>query len=124
MVDPEDLLLAGVAGQLPVQLAGRFQVMAKGLFDHHPLPALSVFLMQQPGSLHLLDHLAKLAGRGGEIEEQVPPQGFALERGELFPESLVCRRGVDVALAIGDMLRKLLPDLLIHGFGARELVQR
>ena len=43
--------------------------------------------------MQLLDHLAELAGRGGEIEEQVPAQRLAAEAGELLRQRLVGRGG-------------------------------
>ena len=124
MVDAEDLLLAGVAGQLPVQLARRFQIVAERLLDHHPLPAVSAVLLQQPGAMHLLHHLAELAGRGGEIKEQVPAQRLAAESGELLLQRLISCGGAEIALAIKKVLRELLPDPVVHRLGARELVQR
>ncbi len=123
MVDPEHLLLTGVAHQFPVQLARRSQVVAEGLLDHHPLPARSVILSEQTGAMHLLDHLAKLAGRDGQIEKQVLPQWFAAEGGKLFCQARVSLRGRNVALTIEYVLRELLPDLVVHRLRAGKLVQ-
>ena len=63
--------------------------MPERLLDDDPLPARSVFFTEQPGAMQLLDHSAKLAGRDGEIKEQVPPQRFAAKGGKLPFEPLV-----------------------------------
>ena len=93
MVDAEDLLLVGVAGQLAVQLARRLQVVAERFLDHDPLPALGRRpFCSSPARCSCSHHLAELAGRGGQIKEQVPAQRLAAERGELLLQRLVSRR--------------------------------
>ena len=74
--------------------------------------------------MHLLDHLAELAGLSGEIKQQVFPQRLAAERGQHLLQLLVGRGVGEVALAIKQVLREFLPDLVVHRFGARKLVQR
>ncbi|MNY48361.1 hypothetical protein D3C86_1836920 [compost metagenome] len=40
MVDPENFILSKSLTQLQVQLLGRLQIMAEGLFNHQAFPAL------------------------------------------------------------------------------------
>ncbi len=61
------LLLMGEARQFLVQRAGGREVVAERFLNDYPLPAVPVTAMQQSGVMHLLDHLAKLAGRGRQI---------------------------------------------------------
>ena len=49
-----------------IQCTGRFQVMAKGLFDDDP-PPVPTFLLCHAGIAELADDLAKKRGRGRQI---------------------------------------------------------
>ena len=73
MVNAADLLLVGEAGQFPVQRAGGGEVMAERFLDDDALPGGTV-LVQQPGAMDLLDDFAELAGRNGQVKQQVFPQ--------------------------------------------------
>src|SRR5207247_8104996 len=73
--------------------------------------------------MYLLDDRAELAGRNGQVKEQVVPERFVAKSRKQFLEFLVGRGVRQIALAITEILRKGLPDGIIHRFGARELVQ-
>ncbi len=124
MVDAEDPLLAGIAGQLVVELQGRVQVVAERFLDHNPLPAGLVVPAQQAGPMHLLDDLPELAGHDGKVKEDVPAQWRAAKRAELPLQFRVSRRIGEVAPAIDDVLREVPPDRFIDRLGAGKLVQR
>src|SRR6266851_9905626 len=77
MVDAKNLFRMRVTRQLRIELAGRLQIVTKGLLDHNALPALFAIFVQQPRAVELLDGFAKLAWRSREIKEQVVPQRLA-----------------------------------------------
>ena len=113
MVDAKDLLLAGVVGQLIVQLPRGFQIVAERLLDDDAFPAFLAGCVQQSCAMHLFDHLAELAGQSGEIKKKIAAKGFAAEGAELFLQFRVACCVGQVALAIKEVLGKFPPDLVI-----------
>ena len=74
---------------------------------------------------NLLDDFAELAGQRGEIKEQVVAAAARCRsESSMFFELSVGRGVGDVALAIKNIVGELVPDLVIHRFGAGKLVER
>jgi hypothetical protein len=123
MVDAEDLLFAGVAGEFAVELMRRGEIVAEGFLDDDALPSLGFFFMKQADGVEMLNHFSKLARQGREIKETVLTQCRIRKSSELFFETLV-RCGISqITLTIEKALGKLLPDLIVHRVGAGKLVQ-
>src|SRR5437667_11079774 len=113
MIDAEDLLLAGIAGQFAIELMSGLQIVAEGFFHDNALPAVLSFFVQETGAVHLLDYLAKLTRQGSEVKKNMVAERFAVERGELFFEFGVSGRVSDIALALEAGVGEFVPDIVI-----------
>jgi len=67
--------------------------------------------------------LAKLAGHGGEIKEDIAPELRVAERSQPLLEPDVGRGIGEVARTVSEVLSEVLPNGIIDGLGARELIQ-
>jgi len=110
----------GVTGQLAVERVSGGKIVAERLFDDDALPAFpdGAGWTEQVGFLEILHGIAELAGRDGEVEQKILPQVRQSERGQALLQSLICGGIGEVAHAIDDVLRELVPDGVIDGFGA------
>ena len=75
MVDAEDLLLMGEAGQFQIQRLRCLQIMSEGLLHNDSLRShTGLRLLQQSHRAQMAGHLAELAGIGGQVKQQITPQ--------------------------------------------------
>src|SRR5579885_3598555 len=123
VIDAIDLLFAENSCYLPVQLSGRSQVVPERLFDDDTCPALAAAI--EPGCAKLLNDLRVLAGRSREVKNAVPAGSACfIQLIQLIRESGITLRIIEIGLQVKDARFKTLPDLRIHRFLARKLIDR
>ena len=120
VVDPEDRARREDVAEDAVELAGRLEVVAERLLDHHPAPR-AVALLGQAVLLELPDDGAEEARRDREVEGVVAAGApLLVELLDRAAQAVERRVVVEVALDEADALGELVPDLLAElGAGVR-----
>ena len=115
MIDPVDLMLLQCFQDLGIQGLGRRQIVAEGLFDHHPAP-LAVLFGYKTGGTKVRDRRCEEAVGDGKIEQVIPAgrRGF-VQPGEVVAELEVGAGVVQIALEIAHAVAEPLPCLLVDG---------
>jgi hypothetical protein len=117
MIDPVDLLLPQNLEDLGIERLGRGNVMAEGLFDHHPAP-LAMLFCHQRGSTEPGDRHAEEAVGDGEVEETVARSARCLvQLREMLAQPAVAPGIVQVALQIAHAVGEPSPCGLVDMVG-------
>ena len=124
MVDAEDLFFVGVTGEIGVEFLSRFEVVAERFLDNDALPMRAgLFAMEEFGVVEMFDDFGELAGRRGEIEEEIVAELGVAESVEIGGKLFVGVAIGEITAGVMKIFGEVLPGAFVDGFGAGELVE-
>jgi hypothetical protein len=125
VVDAEHVALGEHGGDQLLELAGRVQVVAERLLDHHPREPPVPATATQAGLADAADGVGEQLGDERQVVQAVAVGAvLAVEAVQQVADAPV---GVGVGRGAGDVVQpagERLPDLLLDGLGAGELLDR